>query len=387
MNRDTAVLEAEYDTSANGFTAVHEILEIEHAPLIIEKQYREQPGNLAADLSRWFRGRGIPAWRDQLSVLLARLGVQTPEELLDKSFGLSLSDQYWLKPANSTVTYDDINFFDHDFDSADFLEASFSNSSNRKGRVASLYSPNNTTDGMLRKTWVIEGGKRYLLKGGYKGDSLQPFNEVLATWICERLGFSHIEYTLGEAKGKIVSRCECFTTKDTEIIPAYQVLHGREQQESFADYEEYVRILEEKGIADAREQLENMLVLDFLIMNEDRHLNNFGVVRDVRTLEWPRPTPIFDNGQALNVLSYGEGGVTVAGEGQFFHDMVKFEEMVKVVRSWERFDFGRLEGVVEEFRKLLTDNMEAGKLTIERIDALCQVLAGQMEEIRQIARA
>ena len=34
----------------------------------------------------------------------------------------------------------------------------------------SLISPNNTTDGRLKKTWIIENSKRYLLKGGYKNE-------------------------------------------------------------------------------------------------------------------------------------------------------------------------------------------------------------------------
>lgn len=163
------------------------------------------------------------------------------------------------------------------------------------------------------------------------------------------------------------------------------MLYGHERHDSFADYEKYVQILEKNGIADAREQMENMLVLDFLIMNEDRHLNNFGVIRDVRTLEWLKAMPIFDNGQALNVLSYGKEGIAVNGEGRFFHDTVKFDKMIEVVRDFSRFDFTRLTGVVEEFRALLTENMARAKLTEERIDAICRVLEMQIEKIRQIA--
>ena len=37
---------------------------------------------------------------------------------------------------------------------------------------------------MLKKAWIIENG---LLKGGYKNELLQPFNEVLASEICRRL--------------------------------------------------------------------------------------------------------------------------------------------------------------------------------------------------------
>ena len=68
---------------------------------------------------------------------------------------------------------------------------------------------------MLRKSWIIENGKRVLLKGGYKNEILQPFNEVLASMICDKLGFNHVSYKLDIIKDKIVSKCECFINKDT----------------------------------------------------------------------------------------------------------------------------------------------------------------------------
>lgn len=36
-------------------------------------------------------------------------------------------------------------------------------------------------------------------------------------------------------------------------------------------------------------------------MNEDRHLNNFGIIRDVNSLEWISVAPIYDNGESLKI--------------------------------------------------------------------------------------
>lgn len=94
---------------------------------------------------------GISSWGDRLDLLLHRLNITAPCELLDKAFGLSLSDQYWLKPYNSNIKYDDINFFDNDFDYVEFMEASLSKNSNIIQDISSLKTPNNTTDGMLKK--------------------------------------------------------------------------------------------------------------------------------------------------------------------------------------------------------------------------------------------
>lgn len=183
MNKNTEVLVAEYDVAVKAFVRIIEVKNIDYAPYILKSFYEENDFNnnpFRTNLSEWFKSRGIPSCRDKIDLLLHRLNIITPTELLDKAFGLSLSDQYWIKPYDSSLKYDDINFFDNDFDYAEFLEASLSLNSKTIKKEASLKTPNNTTDGMLKKAWIIEDGTRYLLKGGYKNEILQPFNEVLA---------------------------------------------------------------------------------------------------------------------------------------------------------------------------------------------------------------
>ena len=209
MNKNTEVLCAEYDSATSVFTKIYDVYDINYAPYILKCFYMNEHDNdtlFRTNLSEWFKGRGIPSWRDKLDLLLHRLNITAPYELLDKAFGLSLSDQYWLKPVDSDIKYDDINFFDNNFDYAEFMEASLSKNSKTIAKESSLRTPNNTTDGMLKKAWIIENDKRYLLKGGYKNETLQPFNEVLASEICKRLEFSHVEYTLDTYKNIVVSK-------------------------------------------------------------------------------------------------------------------------------------------------------------------------------------
>lgn len=149
MNKNTKVLEAEYNKKIASFTNIYNIENIDYAPIIIKNALKENNNNITI-LTEWFKGRGIPSWRDDLDLLLAKLNITTREELLDKAFGLSLSDQYWIKPYNSNVQYKDINFFEHDFNSADFTNITFSNSNDYSTKV-NLVSPNNTTDGRLKK--------------------------------------------------------------------------------------------------------------------------------------------------------------------------------------------------------------------------------------------
>ena len=380
MNKNKKVLTAEYQSSLGVFTDIYNVIDIDFAPIILKNAYQLNE-DLKVSLSEWFKGRGIPSWRDDLDLLLAKLNISTPTELLDKAFGLSLSDQYWIKPFDSEIEYKDINFFEHDFEDSEFTSVTFSNTRDSNTKI-SLISPNNTTDGRLKKTWIIENGKRYLLKGGYKNEVMQPFNEVLATMICERLGFKHISYTIDVIKDKIVSKCECFINKDTELVSAYQILHNNCNKDEA--YETYIKILENNGIDKAREEIENMFILDFIMLNEDRHLNNFGIIRNVENLNWIETAPIFDTGQSLNILDYNDEELVINGDGRFFYDMDKFDTIINYIKNIKRFDLSKLDGICEEFDDLLHKYQNITKMTDRRIDKICALLLSRINKLKRI---
>ena len=387
MNGIKEVLLAEYDTATSVFSKIYEVYDINYAPYILKSFYKENEINdtpFRTNLSEWFRGRGIPSWRDRLDLLLHRLNINAPSELLDKAFGLSLSDQYWLKPYNTKINYDDINFFDNDFDYSEFLEASLSKNSKTIMSENSLKTPNNTTDGMLKKAWIIDGGTRYLLKGGYKNELLQPFNEVLASEICKRLGFNHVSYSLDTYKDTVVSKCPCFITKDTELITCFQIRNDMKRNDNIKDYEEYIKVLEEHGISDARIKMENMYIIDYLIMNEDRHLNNFGIIRDVNTLKWLDVAPIFDNGQSLNITYYDNEELHISGEGRLFYEVKPFDEIIKVVKDIKRINLSKLDGIVEWFDELLHKYQHLTRFSDTRINRLCILLNRQINKLKEL---
>lgn len=379
MNKNKEVLVAEYNEILKVFTDIYEVKNIDYAPLIIFNSYSKGK-NITPILTDWFKGRGIPSWRDDLDLLLVKLNVTSPNELLDKAFGLSLSDQYWVKPTTSNIEHKDINFFEHDFEDSEFTNATFGTELNSSTKI-SLISPNNTTDGRLKKTWKLENNKRYLLKGAYKNEVMQPFNEVLASMICDRLGFDHVTYTLEIVNDKVVSKCECFIDVNKELIPAYQILSDQVAKENA--YEEYISILEAKGLSNVWEKLENMFILDYLLLNEDRHLNNFGIIRDVNTLKWIDLAPIFDNGQSLNILDYTDEELIINGKGRFFYNVDSFETIIPKIRNIKRFDLSKLDGVVEEFDELLHQYQDVTKITDRRINKICTLLLSRINKLKK----
>lgn len=53
------------------------------------------------------------------------------------------------------------------------------------------------------------------------------------------------------------------------------------------------------GLSDAQKEVCNMLAADYILANTDRHLGNFGFLRDSETLEWKGLAPIYDSGTSL----------------------------------------------------------------------------------------
>ena len=379
MNKNTKVLSAEYHSSLGVFTDIYDIYDIDFAPVILKNIYNKEE-NLKVILSNWFKGRGIPLWRDNLDLLLAKLNISAPTELLDKAFGLSLSDQYWIKPYDSRIEYKDINFFEHDFKDTEFIDVTFSNNTETSTKI-SLISPNNTTDGRLKKTWIIDDNKRYLLKGGYKNEVLQPFNEVLSSMISKRLGFNYVSYNLEIVKDKVVSKCECFIDKNTELVSAYQILYNNCDKDNA--YEAYIDLLEKEGIKDARSSLENMFILDYIMLNEDRHLNNFGIIRNVETLDWIGTAPIFDTGESLNIIDYSDEEVIINGEGRFFYNINNFDNILDCIKDLKKYDLNKLDGICEEFDDLLHKYQPITKMTDRRINKICTLLFSRISKLKK----
>lgn len=357
MNKHTQVALIEYNEDVQAITNVYEVTNIEYAPLSFYNAYFNTSISNVKAMNQWFQGRAIPSWRKNLNHLLERLNVSSPSDLLNKHFALSLSDQYWIVDESSCIQWKDINFFTHDFDSTGFLQASLDDSTHSYTvQNDSIKTPNNTTDGMLPKGWIIENDKRILIKGTYTRFEQEPFDEWLASQICKRLGFDYCNYIVDWYTIKqdevIVSKCENFINQNEEIISAYDVLHSSKKENTINDYEHYVRILENHGILAARKKITEMFVVDYLTMNIDRHLKNFGIIRNVETLKWERVTPIFDTGQSMCCDEYTQNMDFTHGCGKFFTDVNKdYNAILKSLDmdTFRAIPIQNLKGLSEEY--------------------------------------
>ena len=199
--------------------------------------------------------------------------------------------------------------------------------------------------------------------------------------ISSRLGFNHVTHTLEVIKDKVVSKCECFINENTELISAYQILYNNCDKDDA--YETYISLLEKHEIKDPRSSLEDMFILDYIMLNEDRHLNNFGIIRDFKTLNWISTAQIFDTGESLNIIDYSDEEVIINGDGRFFYNISNFDNILDNNKDLKKYDINKLDGICEEFDELLHKYQHITKMTDRRINKICTLLFSRINKLKK----
>ncbi len=243
------------------------------------------------DFHTWLEYRSITKHREHMDTLLSSLGLRDTKGIIDFSKGLSLTDTLWVNQ-DDKYTWDKVNLFDNEFDEV-IEKIAFDGG--MYGQHFSTTSPEFGTNGTYAKCWHREeDGKIYLYKQGSFGAAnagKEVYSEMYASQILDVLGYDHARYDVIKYRGHLVSRCELFTSRSEMLLPA----------EVFADDNRFefgnlVNICKENGMLT---QLSEYLITDAIILNEDRHFGNFGVICDADTFEIKRMAPIYDNGVSL----------------------------------------------------------------------------------------
>ena len=218
------------------------------------------------------------------------LDLKDVKGVIDVSKGLSLTDCYWIV-SDDNLKFKDYNLYDNNFSRVLSLVAFVGNSKKIKNAIL---SPEFTTDGALPKAWRRINEKVYLYKGSTEylkatNGGNEPYSEYYINQIEEVLNLNAVKYNLEKWKGMLASTCELFTSKEYSYVPIYQASKSKDIE---TVHEWCVKNGYEKEFAD-------MIMLDSLTFNWDRHLGNFGVLKNNKTGEYISFAPIFDNGAGL----------------------------------------------------------------------------------------
>lgn len=375
MNKNIPVVELELDEDTATILKVKQIHELHFLPVGISIS-AGIPNR--KDLNDWWLGRSIPASRSGIRTALEQLGVPYSEQLLLRCYGLSLSDQYWMKPLHSELEWKNINFFENDF-SDDVGNILFGQPA--IGDV-DLMSPCNTSDGWLKKKWKIMDSKRCLIKGGSNPYMQEPVNEVFGTRLHQRLHCEkYVPYWLMTEKGIPYSVCENFIDPHTELVNAVSINRSMKKKSQFSSYEHFINACEQLSITGMKKFLDYMLVFDYLMANTDRHFGNFGVIRNVDTLEWVGPAPIFDSGTSLWHDKLTKA-ITPLSEVETKPFYAEASRQMKLVSDLSWIPFEELRNIGDDVREIFVPTEFIDE---ERIETLARAVAGRAEELEDMA--
>ena len=212
---------------------------------------------------------------------------QNPLRNIELTYGLSLNDTFWVQIENDVHSWDDINLYKNNFSP---LPGEIVLGTESLREFAFLpRSPEYTSEGMLRKAWIKQGGELYLVKtDNVRGLTSQAVMEYFAFQVAHTFGVHHIEYDLEtrirtrkSIGGCLARLCyKCFSDLSSEDLENTAL--QQELAECF-DPDSYGK----------------MMIFDFLIGNTDRHLGNFGYLYDSRNGQLLSPAPLFDSGKSF----------------------------------------------------------------------------------------
>ena len=254
-------------------------------------------------LRKWWQRRAVPMSQGKIQRILEQMGITTPQEYLVKNLGLSLTDHYWIKPLDMDLGWKDINLFTNDFRDP-VGDMQFDEQAGPMELPENAFSPSSSVQGELRKKWIIMDGKRCLVKGNHGSNSQESLNEVVATLLHKKqVRQPYVTYNTMRLGGdsQIYCVCESFTSDEVELIPAIDVVDSKKKDNATSLYEHFIQVCANHGLDESvtRPFLEYQIMTDFILTNTDRHLNNFGVLRDTKTLHFIGMAPIFDSGNSM----------------------------------------------------------------------------------------
>ncbi|MCD8157339.1 MAG: hypothetical protein LUD77_00125 [Clostridiales bacterium] len=282
MNKDVPIAEftlIEYKNKAFGLSGLFSVFETTDI-----KQYSDIIQFDNKSLCDFIKYRTPYKHRANIKQLIYISRVFNLYSLIQYTHLTSLNDTFWIKPVNSDLTWEQVSLYRNDFDEAAAKTALYGGI---HGEKSSKTTPELATGGTFPKCWIKdERGDIFLKKaGGFTGR--EPYSEYYSQQILEALEIPHIKYDLFQDEC-LYTTCKLFTSEDAGYIPIGRLFRG--------DFEEGLAYMKYLGI---ERNFFDMLIADTVMMNEDRHLSNFGFLTDNASGSIIGFAPLFDHNLSL----------------------------------------------------------------------------------------
>lgn len=245
------------------------------------------------DLEWWLISRAVDRHRTNSRILkrILRISDTSDTNTVMRVHGVTVTDNYWVRlEGEDNLDWEKVRFSANYFSDIALLGDIGSIAREYTQEQLSTPTPELTNLGSFEKCWRLENGVWTLYK---TGSEEAFFSEILTMELGERLGFPMAKYALKD--GVITS--PDFTEGKFNYEPAANLVY--EDDDYSLNYDRLRQL--KPGLE--KEYLD-ILFMDALVFNVDRHTVNYGVLRDRDTGEVLRMAPNFDNNLALISRGY-----------------------------------------------------------------------------------
>ena len=252
--------------------------------------------------------------------------------------GLTMQDNFWLRKAGETKSFDDVCLRHHKLSEASYDIAILGQ---HVSATSNELIPDLTTEGMFPKYWhrtadgIIELWKTDKLDGNVNSKS-----EIETSQILDAIDYNHVRYRVENRDNKLFSVCECMADDDHSFIPMQDIMDWHDHTEHA--FPKKIQELYDKYFAD-------MCIIDYVLANTDRHSGNWGVITDSENqiIDF---APMFDMNQALVADLVG----TDISDQKYEPTGFTFKESVRKYAEYSTIDWSRVSSLPEKVKERIS---------------------------------
>ena len=239
----------------------------------------------------WLETRAIDSHRANSRLLKKALRLAEKDDVSTVAHvnAATITDNYWIRPVGSELTYADIKFSD-DYFSNLALKGNY-DSFNRAASSNKSRTPELTNTGSFEKCWKLRNGRWWMYK---RANHSEMFSELFVYELGVALNFDMAIYERGDG---YIKSLDFTDSASVNFEPASTFMGDNE------DYIDVVKTL--KNICpEVIPDYIKLIFMDTIVANPDRHTNNFGLLRDTETGKIIAFAPNYDNNMALIARGY-----------------------------------------------------------------------------------
>lgn len=239
------------------------------------------------NIEGWLADRAIDSHRTNSRLLKRALRLRTTDDVQTALAvnAATVTDRYWFKPEGSSAVYEDIRFKENYFSEL-ALRGDPDSFSRKPSRTPEL-----TNTGSFEKCWKLIDGEWWMYKSGNQNEY---FSELFICRLGEKIGLNMAHY---EPDGQYIRSKDFTSGAKVNFEPIRSLVDDDD------DYENCFHVLNSLSPELAGQYL-RLLWMDSVCYNMDRHTENFGLLREVKTGNILSLAPNYDNNIALIARGY-----------------------------------------------------------------------------------